>query len=146
MMPTPCLTEPSFVSVLKKDTEMPSWRQVLRHNSWLVTAQGIADLGVQRVKRHGGVCLAGQYQQWMHILLRTALCPLGGVLCDQDHCSHVRGLAVCIRLHGWRQKCCVWIPVFIATAWGRRADVWGHALGNHGHPLTPQVVITVSGE
>src|SRR5574341_2357732 len=91
-------------SVLKKDTEMSSWHQVLCHHAWLIAPQGITDLGVQCVKRHGGVCLTGQDQQWMHVLLWTALGPFGRVLCDQDHGPHVRGLAVGIRLHGWRQK------------------------------------------
>jgi hypothetical protein len=48
-------------SVLKKNTYAPAWCEVRRNHPWLVTAQCMADLGIQGVERHVGICVAGQH-------------------------------------------------------------------------------------
>src|SRR6266850_1884729 len=88
-------------SVLKQDTYAPSWPKVFRNNSWLAIAQCLTDLRIQVVERHVGVCLTGQHQERMMILLRTASRPFRGVLCDKDNRPHVLGLAVSVRVYWW---------------------------------------------
>jgi hypothetical protein len=109
-------------SVLKKNPYTPSWRKILRHNPWPVTAQRIADLRIQSVKRCFGVFLACPHQEWMHVFLRTTFGPFGGVFCDKDNRPYVLVLAVFVRLYCWGPKRRVRISVFIAASWGRRAN------------------------
>jgi hypothetical protein len=64
-------------------------------------AQRLTDLRIQVVERHVSICLSGQHQERMLILLRTASGAFRGVFCDKDNRPHVLGFAGFVRVHWW---------------------------------------------
>jgi hypothetical protein len=116
-------------------------------NHWrAVTSQNRADSFVQVCKRDFVILFASQNQQWRLVFLTIAFGSFLGKLGYENHGSHMWRVAMPINRRRRRQKHAIRITALVSSAWARRSDMRGNALGSHFDPIAALEIVSFFGK
>ena len=124
-----------FVRPIRKKDLSNHWRSIASQNG--------ADSFVQSCKRDFVILFAGQNKQRRLIFLTASFSSFLGKLGDENHRSHVRGVAVRINRHRRRQKRAKRITALVSGAGAWRPDMRWNSLCRHFDPIASCEIVSI---